>query len=239
MQRSQAVPAAHHHTGGIGPVLKGIADEICATLARLTAYLFALALLFILGVYLWDQLTEMQADAPARPDWIATARPIPAFASNQYDLSYRTKSYEIFRHPEGGRKDVLRWNMANGHTVAELEIYRPGEQFEPLAVTEATGMIDSKFGPVTLVRQTGGDGCLGFLKTIEQPVLRISGFVCQGETVPARGATIACMLNRLSLISAGNDASLAELFVRAEMKRADCHTDWVTGSDKPDLRGTI
>jgi hypothetical protein len=81
--------------------------------------------------------------------------------------------------------------------------------------------------------------CLGFMRAVDQPGLRISGYVCQGETVAARGAAISCMLNRLSLIAAGNDARLAELFARAELKRADCRTDWVSGSDKPGLRGAM
>jgi hypothetical protein len=29
------------------------------------------------------------------------------------------------------------------------------------------------------------------------------------------------------------------LFARAELKRADCRTDWVSGSDRPVLRGAI
>jgi hypothetical protein len=219
-------------------MLRGIADEICATLARLIAYIGTLALLFIVGVYFWDQLPDMHADTAARPEWTAATRPVPAFASNHNDLSYKTRSYEILRHPEGGRRDVLRWTADDGRPAAELEIYRLGSESEPLAMTNSLGTIDSKFGPVTLLRPTS-DGCLGFLKTIEQPALRISGFVCQGETVPARGASISCMLNRLSLIAAGNDARLAELFARAGMKRGDCRTDWVSGSDKPILRGAI
>lgn len=213
-------------------------DEVCATLARLIAYLCALALLFIFGVYLWDQMPDMHSETFARPEWTEASRSTPAFASNQYDLSYKTKSYQIFRHPEGGRKDVLRWNAENGRPVAELEIFRPGGEFEPLAASDGAGVIDSKFGPVTLFRRIG-EACLGFLKIIEQPSLRMSGFVCQGETVPAQGAAIACMLNRLSLIAAGNDARLAELFARAELKRADCRTDWVSGSGRPALRGAI
>ena len=35
------------------------------------------------------------------------------------------------------------------------------------------------------------------------------------------------------------DAKLAELFARAELKRADCRTDWVSGSARPALRGAI
>ena len=238
MQPSQAVPAAHHHTSGIGPVLQGMVDEIYATLSRLIAYFCTLALPFIGGVYLWDQLPDMRADASVRPDWTEVTRPIPAFASSQYDLAYKTRSYQIFRHPEGGRKDVLRWTTANDQPVAELEIYRGGGEFEPLAMTEGVGTVESKFGPVSLLRLTD-NACLGFLKAVDQPSLRMSGFVCHGETAAARGAAISCMLNRLSLIAAGNDAKLAELFARAEMKRADCRTDWVSGSGKLVLRGPI
>lgn len=238
MQPFQAVPAAHY-TGEVGPVLKGMADEICATLARLIAYLGTLALLFIVGVHLWDQLPDMHADASARPEWTAATRSTPAFASNQYDLPYKTRSYQILRHPEGGRKDVLRWTADEGRPIAELEIYRPGGEFEAQAAPEMAGVADSKFGPVTLLQRAADGACTGFLKTIEQPALRISGYVCQGETVPARGAAIACMLNRLNLIAAGNDPRLAELFARTDLKRADCRTDWVSGSDKPALRGAM
>jgi len=236
----QAVPAAPHYTGSVHSVLKGAVDEFCGTLARLIAYCCTLALLFIVGIYLWDQLPGTHAETSARPEWTVATRSTPAFASNQYDLSYKTKSYHIFRHPEGGRKDVLRWNAENGRTIAELEIYRPGGEFESSAVSDAIRAIETKFGPVTLLSPPAADRtCLGFLKTVDQPALRISGFVCHGETLPARGAAIACMLNRLSLIAAGNDAKLAELFARAELKRAECRTDWVSGSDQPVLRGAI
>lgn len=238
MQPFPAVPAAPHHTGGLRSLPTSVADEICGTLARLIAYCCTLALLFIAGVYLWDQLPDMHAETSAHPEWTVANRSTPAFASNQYDLLYKTKSYQIFRHPEGGRKDVLRWNAGNGRPMAELEIYRPGAEFEPSAVTDAVGAVDSKFGPIVLLRRTDG-ACTGFLKTVNQPALRISGYVCQGETVPARGAAIACMINRLSLMAAGNDARLAELFAHAELKRADCRTDWVSASDKPALRGAM
>ena len=60
-------------------------------------------------------------------------------------------------------------------------------------------------------------------------------------------AAIGCMLNRLTLLTAGNDARLAELFARAELKRADCQapseprlsSDWVTGAGNPSLRGAV
>ena len=244
MQPLGAIPATLPHSGRIHPALRSIADEVCGTLARLIAYVCTLALLFIFGIYLWDQMPKMRAETPARPDWTLASRSTPAFASNQYDFAYKSKSYQIFRHPEGGRRDVLHWNAEDGRPIAELEIYRPGGEFEPgmIREPEAAGAIDSKFGSVKLLRLSSdgsAERCLGFFKSIDQPLLRISGYLCQGETVPARGAAIACMLNRLSLVAAGNDARLAELFARAELKRADCRTDWVAGSDKPALRGTL
>jgi hypothetical protein len=238
MQSFEAFPATPHDTGRIRHALKSAVDEICGTLARLIAYCCTLALLFISGVYLWDQLPDMHAEAAARPDWAVAGRSTPAFASNQYDFPYRTRSYQILRHPEGGRKDVLRWDGENGQTMAELEIYRPGGEFEPSVVAAGIGAVDSKFGPVTLLRLSG-EACLGFIKRVDRPALRMSGYVCQGETAAARGAAIACMLNRLSLIAAGNDARLAEFFAHAELKRADCRTDWVSGSDSPNLRGAM
>jgi len=114
---------------------------------------------------------------------------------------------------------------------------------------EAAGVIDSKFGAVPLQRLTGesegAPSCIHFLKRIDQPNLRISGWSCQGETLPARRTAIACTLNRLMLLAAGNDPKLAELFAHAERKRRDCaassppasSADWVTGSDNPRLRG--
>ena len=237
MQSFEAAPAAFHFADRVCPMLKGMVDEVCGTLARLIAYLCTLALLFMAGVYLWDRLPDMRAAASIRPEWTSATRSIPAFAVNHYDFSYKTRSYEILRHPEGGRKDVMRWVAEDGQPIAEFEIYR-GEEPGPAAALDGVGAIDSKFGSVALIRRPG-DGCLGFLRTMEQPALRISGFVCRGETVPARAAAVACLLNRLGLVTAGNDAKLAELFARAELKRADCRTDWVSGSDKPALRGAI
>jgi hypothetical protein len=55
------------------------------------------------------------------------------------------------------------------------------------------------------------------------------------------------MLNRLILLTAGNDPKLAELFAHAELRRSDCSpaavpalsADWVTGAENPRLRGAF
>ncbi len=253
----------------IHPALTSFVDECCGTLARLMAYVGTLALVAMLGLHLWDQLPSGESDEPpAQAGWSVADRSHPAFAVSQFDLTDKTEAYEISRHPLGGRRDVLRW-LARGagpaeRPVAELEIYRPGGEFgqsgqaiDDLAARmdpkgprdlEAAGLIDSKFGSVTLLRRPGAaDSCLGFLKRLNDPTLRISGWSCQGDTLPAQRAAVGCMLNRLMLLTAGNDPKLAELFARAELRRTDCaaaspatpSADWVTSAGNPLLRGTL
>jgi len=249
----------------IHPALTSFADECTATLARLLAYVGTLALVAMLGIHLWDQLPAVESNEPAaKASWSLADRSHPAFAVSQSDFIEKTVTYEIFRHPLGGRRDVMRWVRQDETPVVELEIYRPGGEFnqsgpvfadlaermEPSGARalEAAGIIDSKFGTVTLLRRPGeGGSCLGFLKRLDDPDLQISGWSCQGDGLPAQRAAVSCMLNRLILLTAGNDPKLAELFARAELRRTSCASaspatpsaDWVTSAGNPFLRGTL
>ena len=250
----------------VHPALTSFAEECCATLARLLAYVGTLALVAMLGIHLWDGLPVGESSEPAaKASWSLVDRSHPAFAVSQFDLFAKTETYEIFRHPLGGRRDVIRWAKQDEKPVAELEIYRPGAEFSPSGPAfadiaarmepndgtrelEAAGVIDSKFGPVTLLRRPGEAGsCLGFLKRLDDPNLRISGWSCQGGVLPAQRAAVGCMLKRMILLTAGNDPKLAELFARAELRRTDCaaaspaapSADWVTSAGNPFLRGTL
>jgi hypothetical protein len=268
MHPFSADPANSHYRTRIHPALTSFADEICGTLARLVAYVVTLALLAIGGIYLWDQLPDATAmEADARGSWNLSSRSSSAFAISKLDSQDKTEAYQIFRHPEGGRKDLFRWTSQDKKPVAELEIYRPGGELNQsgpaiaeiaarmdpggMRELEAAGIIDSKFGTVTLLRLVGGAdnarSCLGFIKRVDEPSFRISGWSCQGENLPARRAAISCVLNRLILLTAGNDPKLAELFARAELRRGDCASsaapalsaDWLTGADNPRLRGAF
>ena len=64
--------------------------------------------------------------------------------------------------------------------------------------------------------------------------------------MPARRAAVGCMLNRLILLTSGNEPKLAELFARAELRRGSCtasasstSADWPTGAQNPNLRGAL
>ena len=228
-----------------------------------------LALLAILALAALGQLPSLRDpslrddDVPLKPGWSLATRAAPAFAVHQIDSVNKPVSYTILRHPEGGRKDVLRWADGADRAVAELEIYRPGAELDPsrpaipdmaarMGLGEATpleeaGLVDSKFGPVPLFRAGGRERpaspCIGYLKRIEHPALQISGWSCQGTSVPDRRATIACMLNRLGLLTSGNEPGLTELFASAGLKRRTCDpaagADWLLGAANAQLRGAL
>jgi hypothetical protein len=245
------------------PALTSFADECTATLARLFAYVGTLALLAIVGIHLWGQLPDLSSEPAAQAGWSVATRSYPAFAVSQPEFIGKTDTYEILRHPLGGRKDVIRWAGAGEKPAAEVEIYRPGgelSQAEPAIAAiadrigpsgvhplEAAGVVETKFGQVALLRLAGrtddASACLGFMKNLDNPALRISGWTCQGDSLPARRAAIGCMLNRLTLLTAGNEPKLAELFARAELKRGGCgpaaSASWVTDAENPKLRGAL
>ena len=258
---------------GVHPALRSFADECNAVFVRLLAYVCGLAVLATIVADLFASVPVGAAVQPqAAPGWSPASRPHPAFAISQLDLAGRTDAYAILRHPDGGRKDILRWAATAAEPpTAEIEIYRPGTELDAFAAadtdlalrmglrevgeSEAAGVIDTKFGPVPLLRFGGGDiakgqsakatTCMGFAKAFDHPKLRISGWSCQGDSTAAQRALLSCTLNRLTLLSAGNDPRVAELFARAELRRAGClagsapAADWVTGPQEPRLRGRI
>jgi hypothetical protein len=274
MQSFWANRAAPSYQTQIHPALTSFVDECYGMLARLLVYVGALALLAIVGIHFWDQLDVAEAieiEPFAKAGWTVATRLHPAFAVSQFDFPEKTETYEILRHPEGGRKDIFRWaardDRQGERPIAELEIYRPGAEFsqsEPVPAQlagrldptgkrelEAAGVIDSKFGTVTLLHRAGEAdqlrSCLGFIKRFDEPNLQISGWSCQGDALPARRAAIGCILSRLVLLTAGNDPKLAELFARAELRRGSCApaatsaltADWVTSAENPRLRGAF
>jgi hypothetical protein len=123
---TRADPHYPNDPARIYPVPTSFADECCGMLARLIAYVGALALLAIVGAHFWDELPGRDNGPSASAVWSPATRSYPAFAVSEPESFEKTESYEILRYPGGGRKDVLRWAAAAEKPVAELEIYRPG-----------------------------------------------------------------------------------------------------------------
>ena len=87
----------------------------------------------------------------------------------------------------------------------------------------------------------GATSCLGFIKRLGDATrANIRLVAAKATALPARRAAVGCMLNRLILLTAGNEPKLAELFARAELRRGNCaaaaspatSADWVTGAQK-------
>jgi hypothetical protein len=260
MQSFPGISARSLFAAKIHPALTSFTDEVCATVARLFAYMGTLALFGILTFHGWDQLQLVLADEPAaKPGWSVADRSYPAFAVGGTDSYEKPATYAILRHPLGGRKDILRWTGPAAKVVAELEIYRPGSEFDPAtgaglaarmggtAELETSGVLDSKFGAVSLLRQAGrpeASSCLAFFKRSDDPALQFSGFSCERDSLPARRAAVGCMLDRLILLTSGNEPKLAEMFAQAELKRGGCAptglmADWMTSTENPQLRGAF
>jgi hypothetical protein len=99
-------PANSHYPTRIHPALTSFADEARATLARLFAYVGALAWLGIVGVHFFDLWSQAWGapEPPVRAGWSAASRSYPAFAVRPFDPLEKTETYSILRHPQGGRK---------------------------------------------------------------------------------------------------------------------------------------
>lgn len=255
---------------GIHPALRDFADECRAVAVRIMAYVSGLAVLAMVAADLFAAapvaLHAETLGVAAAPGWIEASRPHPAFAVSKIDLTDKTEAYTILRHPEGGRRDILGWSVGPGERpIAGLEIYRPGGEIDAFAdpavelaarmadtqagEVEPAGVIDTKFGPVALLRLSGAAAdrraCLGFARAFESPNIRISGWSCQAQPAAAQRAFLGCTLNRLTLLSAGNDPRLAELFARAELRRDTCSmtqapaAGWLASAEAPSLRGRL
>ncbi len=187
-----------------------------------------------------------------RPEWISVDRPHPAFELQMPEWASSNTDYAILRRTsDGSRRDMLSWGdpAASGPYVS-VEIDRPGSAgahfidapseiaarlvaFSVVDDVKPAGDLGTKFGTVPLVdfaigAGIRGDGqaqprrCLGFATPFDKPLMQISGWYCSpGEEVVDR-SVLSCALDRLTMLSSGNDPDVAALFARAEVKRTFC-----------------
>jgi hypothetical protein len=86
--------------------------------------------------------------------------------------------------------------------------------------------LSSKFGPLNIAA-FDLDGptdrhCLGFVRDYDDPKLQLSGRFCQGGADTIDRSTLACALDRLTLLAAGSEPKVGALFARAELNRSFC-----------------
>lgn len=222
-------------------------DELRGALVRILAYVGAAAVLSMVAAHiLRNQQTAPVSDriAPAARDpWITIRKPFPAFALSIPEAGDAPARYAIRHNVEGGgRKDILSLGEPNSAApYLEVRIYRPGTEIRHFATADtaigkgaaALGPVNmhdqaplmTKFGPLAVAAFDTGRGtprhCLGFVRQYDDPRLQISGQFCRGGGFIER-ATLACALDRLTLLSAGSSPKVGALFARAQLKRGFC-----------------
>ncbi len=221
--------------------------DIRATLLRVAAYMGGLGILAIAAIGFLRTPSVIAAIGPStQPQWITVAQPHPAFELVMPELAASPFDYAILRRAaDGARKDVLSWGEAGGHgPYVVLEIYRAGSRsggfmdapseiaarilaFTVTDDVKAAGRIETKFGAVPLVDfaiagRAGERRCLGFARPFEQPAMQITGWYCSPHQEVVDRTRLACLLDRLTILSAGGDSRLDALFARAEIDRDFC-----------------
>jgi hypothetical protein len=229
------------------PVSHAVPGDIRATIVRILAYMGGLAILAIAAASFFQPPSGVAAVKPApRPQWVNVERPHPAFELIMPELAASDFDYAILRRTaDGARKDTLTWGApATRGPYVMVEIYRPGTvsdgfidapseiaariiAFKVTDDVKSAGAIDSKFGGMPLVDfAIAAHGkqrrCLGFAHSFAEPAMQIDGWYCSAGDEVVDRATLACLLDRLTIISAGGDPQLAGLFARAELKRTFC-----------------
>jgi hypothetical protein len=228
------------------PALHSWREELPATFVRMLAYLGAAALLSMAAAYVFQSPAVMSPVAPVhRSPWNEIDRPFPAFALSIPEAADMPSSYAIRRHTDGGgRKDILGLGEPDGAgPYLQVEIYRPGTEakrfagpkaeivagasaLEPVAIEQSGEPLASKFGPLDIVSFDTGKGvarhCLAFVRAYDDPLLQLSGWFCQGGANFIERSTLACALDRLTLLAAGSEPKVGALFASAELNRSYC-----------------
>lgn len=182
----------------------------------------------------------------ARSVWLEIVKPIQLYALAGSEFGRLPLDYAARRRPEGReRQDTLSFGQfGTDAPYARLSIHRIGAQPTStpdlfvalarlagegdLAVTKSAMPIPvrTRFGDfatadVTLSRGPLSAPCLGF--RLDPPAVsrtvEIAGLACGGAARPMDRAALSCLLDRIDLVSAGDDEQMRAFFVDAERRR--------------------
>ncbi|MGA2565277.1 MAG: hypothetical protein ABSF41_00455 [Pseudolabrys sp.] len=229
------------------PALHSWREELPATVVRFLAYLGGIAVLSMAAAQVFQSPPVMSAATAIhqQPEWIEIERPFPAFALSIPEAADVPSRYVIRRNAaRGGRKDILALGEPDSASpYLQVEIYRPGSEIRrfggpkaviaadadalgPVALRHDEEPLASKFGPLAIVAFETSKGtprhCLAFVRDYDDPRLQLSGWFCQGGADFIERSTLACALDRLTLLSAGSEPKVGALFAQAELNRSFC-----------------
>jgi hypothetical protein len=225
--------------------------ELAAVAFQIAVYLGVFGGLIACALQLEPLVQDVALAAiPAKQQWSTADRSPPAFATSVPDIPDAHPGYTVLRDSSGGgRRDIM--TFAGKGRSATVEVYRPGDElpefgpferdlasrldfFGSLQGLSKAPSIATRFGEVelydfTLTTEHGPRGCLGFVHYETEPRLQIIGWSCQAGPDMVMRPTVACALDRLTLLSAGHDPAVARFFARAEVKGTYCKGKLLVG----------
>lgn len=181
--------------------------------------------------------------------WIGIARPVALFGLETPELGKRAGYEARRSQDGVRREDMLSFGdfgEDKPFLSLKLQVNREGEAqtasaglSQPFVIalvrdsaarglsvgrSGATIPVETKFGMVETADISLNDGnagraCIGFRHLDGAAHLSFSGWWCGGEGRPAERAQLACMLDRIELLSAGDDPELRTVFAKAEPNR--------------------
>lgn len=201
------------------------------------------------GPAIRDVRVQAAPAAFGQDGWINVARPIAMFGLEAPELGKRTGYEARRSQDGVRREDMLSFGEFGEDKPLlslKLQVNREGDmQAAPAGLSQpfvialvrdsaarglsvgrsgATTPVESKFGTVETADISLSDGgigraCIGFRHLGAAAHLSFSGWLCGGEAKPADRAQLACMLDRIDLLSAGDDPELRAVFAKAELNR--------------------
>lgn len=176
-------------------------------------------------------------------DWVALSKPMPLFGLAAPELARVPSSYEARRSRDGTRReDVLGFGDFAGDQPYLVLRLRSGARSNTLSrpflislVREAAGHalavrrtstpapLRTRFGEIATADTLLGDGtteraCLALRMEAGDMPFALSGWWCAGGK-PTDRQQLACLVERLDLVNAGDDRELRMAFSRTELDR--------------------
>lgn len=188
--------------------------------------------------------TPRRTGAADQESWVAIARPIPIFGLESPELERQPAVLDARRSADGTRReDLLSFGgfaEPKPHLALRLAVQHERDELSrPFIVAlvrmaAARGLsvqrsslpaaIETRFGPVEAADVTLSDGasgraCIAFRMESGTVPLALSGWWCGGEGKPADRRQLVCLIDRIDLLAAGEDAALRSAFARSELNR--------------------
>jgi hypothetical protein len=229
---------------GPAPARMGRGERAAVGLA--TAGLALALILLVAGPAPKAEATAAPPRAAPEAPLRAVPRPLEVFALDSRALARFERRYEAFAREGGEREDHLVWlDRGERRDVEALFVVRRdppaarvGLHVETARLAARRGVsvvrsgaparMDTKFGPfevadVVLSGADGGRACLAFRSALaEAAPIAFLGWRCARADEDAGRPALRCLIDRATVLAAGEEVFMRGVFARAELRRADC-----------------